>query len=62
MVAFVEHKDLSLVLEPPKRRGVNDAVAVAAERAAVLARGLGVQAATALRRIAGIRCEVISVV
>jgi hypothetical protein len=62
MVAFVEYEDLGFMLEPPKCCSVNDAVAVAAERTAVLARRLGVQAAAALRRIAGIRREVTSVV
>src|ERR1700677_1458323 len=62
MIAFVEYEDLGLVFEPPKRRSVNDTVAVAAERAAVLARWLGMQPAAALRRVAGIGCEVISVV
>ncbi len=41
MIALVEHEDLGLVLEPAKGGRVNDAVAVAAEGAAALARGLG---------------------
>ena len=41
MVAFVEHEDLGLVLEAAERGRMDDAVAVAAERAAALADRLG---------------------
>ena len=47
MVAFVEHENLGLVLEPAERGRVNDAVAVAAKRAAASARRLGIKPAAA---------------
>ncbi len=47
MVALVEHEDLRLVLEPAEGGRVDDAVAVAAEGAAVLARRLRMQPAAA---------------
>jgi hypothetical protein len=62
MVAFVEYEDLGFVLKPPKCCSVNDAVTVAAERIAVPARRLGMQAAAALGRVAGVGSKVISVV
>ena len=54
VIAFVENEDLGLVLEAAERGRMDDAVAVAAEGAAALARGLGVEPATAIGRIAGI--------
>jgi hypothetical protein len=38
MIAFVVEKDLGFLLQPPKRRGMNDAVAVALEIGARRAR------------------------
>ena len=55
MVAFVEHEDLRLVLEPPERGRMDDAVAVAAKGAAALAGGLGMEPAAALLRIARVK-------
>ncbi len=54
MVAFVEHEDLGLVLEPAERGGMDDAVAVAAEGAAALAAGSAWSRPRLWRRIAGI--------
>ena len=54
MVALVEHEDLGLVLEPAEGGRMDDAVAVAAEGAAALADGLGMEPAAALARIARI--------
>ena len=54
MIALVEDEDLGLVLEAAERGRMDDAVAVAAEGAAALARGLGMEPAAAMARIAGI--------
>jgi hypothetical protein len=54
MVALVEDEDLGLVLEPPERGGMDDAVAVAAEGAAACAGRLRMEPPAALPRIAGI--------
>ena len=54
MVALVEDKDLGFVLEPAEGGRVDNAVAIAPERAAVFADGLGMKAATAPLRVAGI--------
>ena len=51
VVALVEDEHLGLVGEPAERRRMDDAVAVAAEIAPRRARGFGVPAAAALRRI-----------
>src|ERR1700735_3751129 len=55
MIALGEDENLRLVLEPAERGGVNDAVAVAAEGAAALARRLRVQPAATACGIARIR-------
>jgi hypothetical protein len=51
MVAFVKDKNLSLVLKPPKRRGVDDAIAIATEGVTGDAGWLGVQAPAAAARM-----------
>ena len=55
VVALVEDENLGLVAEPAKRRGVDDAVAVAAEHAAARALGLREAPAAARRRLRGER-------
>src|SRR6266700_964240 len=54
MIAFVEHEYLGFVLQAAEGGGMNDAVAVAPERAAGLARRLGKQPAAAAIGVAGI--------
>jgi hypothetical protein len=54
MVALVENKDLCLMLEAPKCGRMDDAVTIAAERAAMAARRLIEAAAPAFGRIAAI--------
>src|SRR5579872_4123332 len=54
MVALVKDEDLGLVLEAAESRGMDDAVAIAAERAAAFARRLGMKAAAAPFRVARI--------
>src|SRR5690349_16429348 len=54
MVAFVEDENLRLVLEATECGGMDDAVAIAAERAAAFARRLGVKPAPAPFRVARI--------
>ena len=53
-IAFVVHEYLGLVFEPPKRGGVNDAVAITLKFTAALRGGLAMQAATGGRRLRGI--------
>ena len=55
MVALMEDEHLRLVGEPAKGRGVNDAVAIAAEGVAGAACPLAVEPAAARRGIGGIR-------
>src|SRR5882672_2435088 len=50
VVALVIDEDLRLVLQPPERRRMDDAIAVALERAASLGLGFLVQAAAACPR------------
>src|SRR5260370_36332689 len=50
-IALVRNENLGLVGEPPERRRMDDAVAVTAEIAAVRARALGMEAATAFCRV-----------
>jgi len=47
MIAFIENENLGLMLEAPKGGGMDDAVAIAAERAAGLARRLAMKPAAA---------------
>ena len=54
VIAFVEDEYLRLVLETAKRGRVNDAVAIAAKRAAAFAGRLRMKPAAATARIAGI--------
>ncbi|CAM2149469.1 hypothetical protein PT2222_210122 [Paraburkholderia tropica] len=54
-IAFVIHEDLGLVFEPAKRRGMDDAVAVALEFAARGGRRFGVTAAARLRGVCRVR-------
>ena len=54
VVALVEYEHLSLVLEAAKGRRMDDAIAVAAKGAAAFARGLRIEPAAALPRIARI--------
>ena len=54
VVALVEHEDLGLVLQAAKRGGMDHPVAIAPERAAGLARGLGEQSSAAAVGVAGI--------
>ena len=54
MIALVENEDLGLVLEPPERGGMDDAVAVAPEIVARRARGLRMQPSPAVGRDRGI--------
>ena len=56
MIALVKHEDLGLVREPAERRGVDDAVAIAAERAARGAGRLRMQPPAALARVGGEGC------
>ncbi len=56
MVALVKHEDLGLVGETAKRRGMDDAVAIAAERAARAARRLRIAPAAAVAHIGGKGC------
>ncbi len=56
VLAFVLEEDLRLVLQPPKRRRMDDAVAVALEFRARGARRNGVEPPAAVGRIGGIRC------
>src|SRR3981189_3671574 len=51
VIALVGNENLGLVGEPPERGGMDDAVAVTAEIAAVRARALGMEAATAFCRV-----------
>ena len=55
MVAFMEHENLGLVAEPAKRRGMDDAVAVAPEHAAARALRLREAPAAARRGLRGKR-------
>src|SRR5262249_29949775 len=57
VIALVIDEDLGLVLQPPERRRMDDAVAVALEGAARRRLGLGMQAAAALPRQGGIGCQ-----
>jgi hypothetical protein len=54
VIALMLHKDLRLVLETAKRRGVNDAVAVAAVAATGGAFGFGIKTAAALPWAGGV--------
>ena len=54
VIAFVEHENLGFVLQAPESRGMNDPVAVAAERAAGPARRLRELPAPAQVGVAGI--------
>jgi len=54
MVALVEDEDLRLVLEPAKRRSMDDAIAVAAKGVAAFTHRLGMEPAAAMLRIAPI--------
>ena len=54
-VAFMSDENLRLFLEPAKGAGMDDPVAITLERASHGAFRLGVMAAAAFRRIAGIR-------
>ncbi len=56
MIALMEHEDLGLVLEAPKRGRVDDPVAIPAKRAAGPARSLGKQPSAAAIGVAGIGC------
>ena len=51
MIALVKDKDLRLVRESPEGRGVNDAVAIAAERATRGVSRLGIAPPAAFARI-----------
>ena len=53
MIAFVEHEDLGLILQPAKRGGMDHPVAIAPEGAAGLARPLVKQPASTAVGIAG---------
>ena len=57
VIALVIDEDLRLVLQPPERRRMDDAVAVALERAAGGPLRLSEQAAAALPRQRGIGCQ-----
>ena len=57
VIAFVIDEDLGLVVEPPERRRMQDAVAVAGVRRARGARRLGQKPPAARARIDGVRCE-----
>ena len=54
VVALVKHEHLRLMLKPSEGGGVDDAVAIAAERAAAFARELRMKPATAPFRVASI--------
>ena len=54
VIAFVENENLSLMLKAAERRCMDDAVAVAAKRAAAFAGRLQMKAPTALARVAGV--------
>jgi len=53
VVALVGHENLGLFLQPPERRSVDDAVAVAGEGGAAAALGLGKTPAFGARRVLG---------
>src|SRR5947208_1522493 len=51
LVALVEDEHLGLISQPPERRRMDDAVAVAAEIAPRRARRLGIEPTAAVRRV-----------
>jgi hypothetical protein len=55
MIALMEYEHLGLVSQPAECGRVDDSIAVAPERAAGRARGLGMASATAARRIGRVR-------
>src|SRR5690242_7077488 len=54
VVALMEDKNLSFVLEAPESGGMDNAVAIAAKRAAGCARGLGMEPTAGCFRVARI--------